>query len=63
MEAKNPPELEPTVQLIMGDITKLENGGENYPIIVQLPVTKTIYNRFRYWMFSKFFPFKVKWLI
>ena len=25
-------------------------------------VKKTLYNRFRYWMFCKFFPFKVeKW--
>ena len=47
---------EPTIQLIMGDVTE-------HSIVISLVVTKGLYNRFRYWMFGKFFPFKIKWLI
>ena len=58
----SPMSPEPTLELIMGDVIE-EEGRSYYPFLISLPVTKTLYNRFRYWMFGKFFPFKVKWLI
>ena len=50
----------------MGDITLRLMMGEPtegiYPLMFQLKDKRTLSNRLRYWLFSKFFPFKVEWL-
>ncbi len=47
--------LAPNLQLIMGDDARDR-------MVVSLYMKPTLYNRARYWLFSKFFPFKVKWI-
>ncbi len=44
--------VEPNFEMYQGD---LPNG-----IIWAYMVKKTLLNRFKYWMFFKFFPFKLK---
>lgn len=42
----------------MGELTDSE-----YPFLITVAVKKTWYNRLRFWLFFKFFPFKFKeWL-
>ena len=44
----------PNIELIMGEAPA--------DIVITFRAEKTLLNRFKYWMFSKFFPFKVRWL-
>ncbi len=46
----------------MADNSKDESFSACYPLEIAVPMKRTWYNRFRFWLFFKFFPFEFrKW--
>ena len=46
------------ITFTLGELESSLSGA--YPIGVMIPMKRTWYNRFRFWMFFKFFPFEFK---
>lgn len=44
------------IVFVLGD--ESESGA--YPLLFTVPICKSWYNRLRFWLFFKFFPFKFK---
>ena len=44
------------------ELTLDETGGGYAPFVISFYVKRNLANRFKYWLFCQFFPFKRKWV-